>query len=245
MTRLRILIALFVLVTCVFAQEPSTCKVHAWSGIDRYRNVAVPVAKNGPRVVLMGASTVERWDLGKTFPTGNFINRGIGGQGTAQMLLRFHQDVVQLRPRLVVIFPGLNDLAGANGPVPLSDIQQNIDSMAQLAKANGIRVLFASLFPVDPNGTHPYLKLVSSERIREVNRWMFQYAKDHGDTYVDMWSPLGDEKYNLLSKYSADGIHINEQGYALISPVLQKAVAEANTKSVGRVSIKSDFKGEE
>jgi len=245
MSHFRLAPVLILLLATVHGQETKPCATHEWSGVQHYREAKLAPAKNGPRVVLMGASTVERWDVIKTFPAGNYINRGIAGQGTSQMLLRFFQDVVSLSPRVVVIFPGLNDLGGANGNVPAIDIHQNLAAMAQLAKANNIRVVFASLLPTDPNGTHPYAKTVTSEQIRELNRWMFQYARDHGDTYADLWSPLGDAKYNLELKYSVDGVHINDEGYKLLAPVLEKRIAEALAKGVGRASVKGEYSSEE
>ena len=246
MSRIHKIASLVVLLALTgYGQETKPCEPHAWSGVEKFRDAKFTPARSGPRVVMIGASTVERWDVTKTFPGGNYINRGIGGQSTSQMLLRFYQDVVSLSPRVVVIFPGLNDLGGAHGVMPILDIQQNLSAMAQMAKASNIRVVFASVLPVDPAGTHPYVKTVTSDQIRELNRWMFQYAKDHGDTYADLWSPLGDTKYNLLTQYSVDGVHINEEGYKLLAPVLDKRVAEALAKGVGRVSVKGDYRTEE
>ena len=245
MPRLSLTLAVILISSAAFAQNAKPCDTHELSGVQHYRETKVAPTKTGPRVVLMGASYVERWDVDKTFPAGNYINRGIGAQGSAQMLLRFYQDVVMLSPRVVVIFPGTNDLGGAHGNVPMLDIQQNVSAMAQLAKANGIRVVFASLFPMDPNGSHPYVKTITSDQIRQLNRWMFEYARDHGDTYADFWSPLGDTKYSLMSQYSVDGLHINDEGYKLIAPVLEKRVAEALAKGIGRVSVKGEYKGED
>lgn len=246
MARISLTLALFgLLVTSGFAQDTASCNSHEWSGVQRYRQSKVAPTRNGPRVVLIGASLVEHMDVSKNFPAGNYINRGISGQGTAQMLLRFYQDVISLTPRVVVLFPGLNDLAAAQGNIPMLDIQQNLSAMAQLAKANNIRVVFASLLPLDPNGTSPYAKSVTSEQVRELNRWMFLYAKDHGDTYTDLWSPLGDAKYNLLPQYSADGVDINQEGYKVLIPVIEKRVAEALAKPVGRVSVRGDHNPEE
>ncbi len=245
MYRTRIAVIVLLLSVFAFAQDSKPFEEHDWSGVQKYRDTKVPPTKGGPRVVLIGASLVERWDLSKTFPAGNYINRGIDGQGTSQMLLRFYQDVVMLSPRVVVIFPGVNELGGAFGKVPVVDIQHNLAAMAQLAKANGIRVIFASILPMDPNGSHPYVKTVTSDQIREINRWMFQYAKDHGDTYADLWSPLGDSKYNLMAQYSVDGVHINDEGYKVLGPVLEKRVAEALAKPSGRMKTKADFDTED
>lgn len=224
------------------AQETSPCTPHEWSGVERYRAAKVAPVKDSPRVVVFGSSEVEQWDTNKSFPTGNYVNRGIGGQGSAQMLLRFYQDVASLNPRVVVILPGINDLAAK---APMLDIQQNLSAIAQLAKANGIRVIFASVFPVNPGGSNPLAKALTQDQIRELNRWMFQYAKEHGDIYADLWSPLGDEQYKLQTKYSADGIQLNEDGYKVLAPVLEKRVAESLKLSVGRVSLKGDYRTED
>lgn len=245
MSRIRLMVLIFLISSFGSTQETKPCAPHEWSGIQKYRDAKVPETKSSPRVVLIGASTVENWDVSKSFPAGNYVNRGIGGQGTAQMLLRFYQDVVSLTPRVVVIFADLNDIGGGQGEMPMRDIEQNLAAMAQMAKANNIRVVFASLLPIDPTGTHPYLKTVTSDQIRTLNRWIFQYAKDHGDTYADLWSPLGDPKYNLMKQYSVNGVHINEEGYKLIAPVLEKRVAETIAKPVGRVSIKADYASED
>lgn len=219
-------------------QQSAQCEV-PWASRAKYREEnARTLEKKAPRsVVLLGGTLVEQWDLGKHFADKEYLNRGIAQQGTAQMLLRFRQDVVKLRPRAVVIFAGLNDLR--NG-VALADIQENVMMMAQLAKANGIRVLFASAQPIDRKGSNPDASRINPERIRELNRWLFQYAKDHGDVYVDFWSPLGDDSYSFKKEYTSDGLHPNEAGYKVMTPVLEKRLSEAFVAGIGQVSIKGD-----
>jgi acyl-CoA thioesterase I len=237
--RMLALVILAASATAFSQTAASSCDVHAWSDRDHFREANSKLMEQKPdrRVVFIGATVVESWDLAKSFPEKEYINRGIANQGTGQMLLRFRLDVTQLRPRAVVIFPGLSDLAQG---IALADIQENLVMMAQLAKANNVRVLFASAQPVNPTGPHPAAKAVSPEKIRELNRWLFQYARDHADTYVDIWSPLGDQRYVLNSEFTSDGIHPNEAGYKAMVPAVEKRIAEAMLLGVGRAAVKGE-----
>jgi lysophospholipase L1-like esterase len=209
-----------------------------WGELAQYReaNAQVGQATPGlPRVVFIGDSITFRWpDLGVKghFEGMDVINRGIAGQLTAQMLLRFRQDVVDLHPRVVVILGGSNDIERVMPPT-LPVIEGNLASMAQLAKANGIRAVLSSIPPVHDSGhdeqgnpskqtrTHP------SQQIRELNDWTRKFAKENGCVFVDYYSALVDHEGFLKTEYSDDGLHPNAAGYAVMEPLVVHAIREA------------------
>src|SRR5688500_8028998 len=179
------------------------------------------------RVVFMGNSIFEVWarHLPTTFPGKPYINRAIGGQTTPQMLVRFRQDVVALRPKVVVILAGTNDIAGNTGPSSVEMIQDNFASMAEIAKANGIRVVLLSVLPVDD---YPWRRgLDPAPKIMALNAWMKQYAADHGAVYVDLHSAMENERHGLKSHLTSDGVHLSEAGYRMMSPLVERAIATA------------------
>ena len=181
------------------------------------------------RVVFIGDSITNNWDMLKYFPGKPYINRGIGWQNTAQMLLRFRQDVISLHPQVVVILGGTNDISGAYGPVSLTDIESNYQSMAQLARSNGIEVIFASVLPVhnytpaslDMYATHP------PEKILALNRWLQESCKANGYIYLDYHRALVDEKGLMTKDFSEDGCHPNAAAYRVMAPLAEAAIANA------------------
>jgi lysophospholipase L1-like esterase len=189
--------------------------------------VAPPTA-NEERVVFMGDSITIGWGRGGSsfFPGKPYINRGISGQVTAQMLLRFYPDVVAHKPKAVVMLAGTNDIGGNIGPVPNEVIQNNLAAMADLARANGIKVVLASVTPVcdctrnQTTGRPP-------ERINAVNRWLKDYAAKNGHVYLDYFSAMADEKGLLKADLTGDGLHFNPAGYAVMQPLAEKAIARA------------------
>ncbi|MBB4611337.1 GDSL-type esterase/lipase family protein [Sphingomonas yabuuchiae] len=197
----------------------------------RYRSdnakLSAPVAGQ-PRIVFMGDSITEGW-AGKMpqFFTPGRIGRGISGQTTSQMLLRFRQDVIDLHPAVVQIMAGTNDIAGNTGPTTDAQVQGNIMSMVELAQANGIRVILASIPPADHFEWKP--GLATAPRIATLNAWLKTYAKQIGATYADYWSVLhvGDA---LNPAYGTDGVHPNAQGYAAMAPVADAAIKQALAK---------------
>jgi len=180
----------------------------------------------------MGDSITDSWDdpkYGGFFPGKPYINRGISGQTTPQMLIRFRPDVIDLRPKVVVILAGTNDLAGNTGPTTIQAIEGNLMSMAELATANGIRVVFASVLPVSDYEIRDGKPIVQTVRrppaqILELNKWLKDYAATHHHTYLDYFSAMVDDKGFLKNELSDDGLHPNAQGYVVMAPLADAAI---------------------
>jgi len=181
-------------------------------------------------VVFMGNSITEAWApyFKEFFPGKPYVGRGISGQTTPQMLIRFRQDVVALKPKVVVILAGTNDIAGNTGPSTLEMIEDNLASMAEIARANGIRVVLASVLPVYDYPWRPGLE--PAPKILALNAWLKDYASRTAAVYLDLHTPMADERQGMKAEYSADGVHPNRAGYAVMSPLTQKAIDEALTK---------------
>jgi lysophospholipase L1-like esterase len=218
--------------------ERAETRLSDWPALARYRedNAKVtPPAKNEQRVVFMGDSITDSWDApnnGGFFPGKPYINRGISGQTTPQMLIRFRPEVIAFKPKVVVILAGTNDIAGNTGPTTLEAIQDNLTSMAELARANGIRVVFASLLPVsdyEMRDGRPITQTVRRppEKIRALNAWMKDYATRNHHIYLDYFSAMVDDKGFLKDELSNDGLHPNPQGYAVMNPLAEAAIKEA------------------
>lgn len=213
-----------------------------WPNLDRYRaaNQKVePPAKHEERVVFMGDSITDGWSnpqSGGFFPGKPYLNRGISGQTTPQMLVRFRPDVIALRPKVVVILAGTNDLAGNTGQELLTEIEDNLASMAELARAHGIHVVLASVTPVSDYGHNQEGKsLVMTDRrppakILELNAWIKKTASDYGYTYLDYFSSMVDDKGFLKIDISGDGLHPNTKGYAVMGPLAEQAIRTAMKK---------------
>ena len=213
-----------------------------WPNLARYRdaNATVqPAAKNQKRVVFMGDSITDMWvqtQFGGFFPGRPYIDRGISGQTTPQMLIRFRPDVVALHPQVVVILAGTNDLAGNTGPMTIAQIEDNLASMDELAHANKVRVVLASVLPVsnyghDRSGNPVDMRIKRQpEKILELNAWIKKYATDHGDTYLDYFAATVDDRGLLKKDLSEDGLHPNAQGYAIMSPLAEQAIQSALKK---------------
>ncbi len=202
-----------------------------WPNLARYRadNAKVqPPAPGEDRVVFMGDSITDAWGrtAGKFFPGKPYINRGIGGQTTPQMLIRFRPDVIALKPKAVVILAGTNDIAGNTGPMTLEDIEGNLQSMAELATANGIKVVLCSVMPVS-DYHRKQTDRRPNETIKQLNVWIKAYAAKNGHVYLDYWPPLQDEAGVLRKDYTNDGLHPNNAGYDAIQPLAERAVAQA------------------
>ncbi len=210
-----------------------------WPALARYREdnskTAAPNKKE-KRVVFLGDSITDSWDNpsnGGFFPGKPYINRGISGQTTPQMLIRFRPDVVALKPEVVVILAGTNDIAGNTGPMTLESIEDNLASIAELARAHGIRLVLSSVLPVSD-----YEKTADGqprnqttrrppEQIKALNEWMKKYAAEHKLTYLDYYSAMIDDKGFLRDELSNDGLHPNAQGYLVMNPLAEKAIAAA------------------
>jgi len=199
--------------------------------LSRYRdaNAALPpMAPGEARVVFFGDSITDGWKIDESFPGKPYVNRGIGGQTTSHMLVRFRQDVVNLRPKVVVILAGTNDIAGNSGPIANEDIEANYSNIAELAKANNISVIFSSILPVN-NYTERAKEFFAQrpmERILALNRWLQDYCQRNHLIYLDYFSAVVDEKGMLKRELAEDGLHPNKAGYAIMAPMAEKAIAK-------------------
>jgi lysophospholipase L1-like esterase len=214
-------------------------RLQDWSELARYRdaNAQLPSGSaNENRVVFMGDSITDLWDdagYGGFFPGKPYVNRGISGQTTPQMLIRFRPDVIELRPKVVVILAGTNDLAGNTGPTSLETIEGNLSSMAELARAHNVKVVLASLLPVSDyeknreGNTIVQTVRRSPEKIKALNQWIKDYAARNNFTYLDYYSATVDERGFLKDELSDDGLHANAKGYAVMSPLAERAIVSA------------------
>jgi lysophospholipase L1-like esterase len=189
-----------------------------------------PPAPGENRVVFFGDSITDLWKLEEYFPGKPYINRGIGGQTTPQMLIRFRQDVIELSPRVVIILAGTNDIAGNTGPMRIEDIEANYASMAELARANNIRVVFSSVLPVHnytPQSQNLFAQR-SPGKILKLNRWLKSYVSAHRDClYLDYFSAMVDDKGYLKKDLADDGLHPNVAGYKIMAPLAERAIARS------------------
>jgi lysophospholipase L1-like esterase len=215
------------------ALDRATRQLQDWANLNRYRadNATVqPPAPGEERVVFMGDSITDGWGKrfgkGTFFPGKPYINRGISGQTTPQMLIRFRPDVIALKPKAVVILAGTNDIGGNTGPSTLEMIEDNLASMTELAQANGIKVVLSTVMPTcdyhqDQSTRRPNSKII------ELNKWIKAYAATHHAVYLDYFTPMLDDQGALKKDITEDGLHPNDAGYQLILPIAQKAIAEA------------------
>jgi lysophospholipase L1-like esterase len=198
----------------------------------RYReaNAALaPPAASENRVVFLGDSITDYWKLPDYFPGKPYINRGIDGQTTPEMLLRFRQDVIALRPKVLVILAGTNDIAGVTGRTSNDDIEANYASMAELARAHRIRVVFASILPVH-NYTHDAeesFALRPRDRILALNSWLKNHCAKNGFFYLDYFSAVVDERGMLKRALADDGLHPTDAGYKIMASLAEKAIHTA------------------
>ena len=202
--------------------------------LKRYREADAALAAPAPkesRVVFIGDSITDYWKLADYFPGRPYvvINRGIDGQTTPQMLVRFRQDVIGLHPAVLVVLAGTNDVAGVTGPARNEDIEANYASMAELARLHHIRVIFASLLPVNnyTDDAKESFALRPRERILALNTWLKDYCAKNGLVYLDYFSAMVDDKGMLKRDLSDEGLHPNAAGYKVMAPLAEKAIAKA------------------
>lgn len=201
-----------------------------WPELNRFKEenaeVGLPKA-NEDRIVFMGNSITQGWGdhFPEYFDNPNYVNRGIGGQTTPQMLLRFRQDVIKLYPKVVVILAGTNDIAGNTGPSTLEMIEDNLYSMAELANTHNIEVVLCAVLPVFDYQWQPGLE--PAEKIIELNRRIKNYANSHGFVYADYFSPMVDKRNGLKDEYTYDGVHPTRAGYEAMAPIADEAIARA------------------
>ena len=201
-----------------------------WANLARYEDDNLKVGlpkKDERRVVFMGDSITEEWSnlYPEYFTEKGYINRGIGGQTTPQMLIRFKPDVVDLKPEIVVVLAGTNDIAGNTGPSNAKMITDNIFSMAEIAKAYQMKVVLSSILPVYEYDWAREIKDPPST-IQAVNDALKQYASNYGLIYLDYFSSMVDERQGLNSDYTSDGVHPNESGYILMSSLAEEVLSE-------------------
>ncbi len=244
-------VVLLLLSSASFAQQPPpSVPSTGFPGLDQYRasriaiytddfgelkryrdsDAALAPAKAGEnRVVFLGDSITDYWKLSDYFADKHYINRGIDGQTTPQMLVRFRQDVIDLRPGVLVVLAGTNDVAGVTGPASNQDIEANYASMAELARLHHIRVVFASLLPVNnySEDAKESFALRPRERILALNAWLKDYCAKNGLVYLDYFSAMVDEKGMLKRELSDEGLHPNASGYKVMAPLAEKAIARA------------------
>jgi len=219
--------------------ESQSRQLKDWPDLGHYREANAKLGAPGKderRVVFLGDSITDLWALprfGAFFPGKPYIGRGIGGQTTPQMLVRFRADVIDLEPKVVVILAGTNDLAGNTGPMTLEETEGNLSSMAELARAHRIRVVLSSVLPVshygrDQNGNPVDARIKRPpKKILELNAWLEKYAAANEHVYLDYFSALADEQGLLKRELSEDGLHPNAAGYAVMAPLAEKAIQAA------------------
>jgi len=219
----------------LYSQETDleTLMSQDWANLKKYsgENEKLKSEASGNTVVFMGNSITEGWINANPefFSDNNYIGRGISGQTTPQMLIRFMPDVLDLNPKAVAILAGTNDIAGNTGFSSVKMITDNIKAMAQLAVANDIKVILCSVLPVYE---YPWRKSIKPiEKIAEINQWLEDYALENGHIYLDYFSEMADEKKGLKKEFSEDGVHPNLKGYSVMAPLAKKAIQKALNQS--------------
>jgi lysophospholipase L1-like esterase len=221
------------LATALRTVAANDARMRDWANLARYREDNRTVT--GAEVVFMGDSITDAWQqarFGGFFPGKHYVDRGISGQTTPQMLLRFRPDVLAFKPKAVVILAGTNDIAGNTGPTSDETIEGNLASMSELAVANKVKVVLASITPVseyhlaNPNAI-PQTNQRPMSRIRAINEWIKSYAASHGHVYLDYFSAMTDNAGLLKAEFSGDDLHPNAAGYAVMAPLAQAAIGKA------------------
>lgn len=227
----QIIILLYSILSVVFMDEILFAQNNDWANLNRYKDENLKLgitSTNEKRIVFMGNSITEGWIIAdRDFFNGKpYINRGISGQTTPQMLVRFRQDVVNLKPASVVILAGTNDIAGNTGLSTLEMIEDNIASMVEIAKSNGIKVILCSVLPAYD---YPWKRgLNPAEKIVALNEWIKEYSDKNEISYVDFFTSMADERNGLKQDYSDDGVHPNLAGYKIMEPILESAIEKEN-----------------
>ncbi|MGB9032314.1 MAG: SGNH/GDSL hydrolase family protein [Acidobacteriaceae bacterium] len=201
----------------------------------RYHDADVQLSAAVPgeqRVVFFGDSITDIWKLDESFPGKHYINRGIGGQTTPQMLVRFRPDVIDLHPAVVVVLAGTNDIAGNTGDETLEQIEGDYATMAELAKAHGIHLVFASVMPINDYNQRAlwFFLQRSPAKILALNEWLKKYCADNGLVYLDYFSAMVDEHGMLKAELTADGLHPNAAGFAVMAPLAEAAILKAGSR---------------
>jgi lysophospholipase L1-like esterase len=220
----------WILSTLIFVIMAELSQAQDWADLNRYRDenrrIGLPAAGEN-RIVFMGNSITEGWgNLCPDFFAGKpYINRGISGQTTPQMLVRFRADVIDLKPAVVLILAGTNDIAGNTGPSTLEMILDNLISMAELAKASGIKVVLCSVLPAFDYPWKPGVN--PAEKIASLNAMIKNYCSENGIFYLDYYLGMVDERKGLKNEYTNDGVHPNEKGYRVMAPLAEEVLKKA------------------
>ena len=222
-----IIITLIFSITSLIAQSKDYTPDQDWSNLNRYRLDNIQLGsplEHEKRVVFMGNSITEGWSvlLPEFFEGKSYINRGISGQTTPQMLIRFRADVIALEPKIVLILAGINDIAGNTGPSDVTMITNNIMSMAELAQSNNIHVIISSILPAKDFSWKPGIN--PPPKILAVNTIIEKFANDNGMIYLDYYSSMVDEDNALKKEYGYDGVHPNKEGYQVMSLLAEDAI---------------------
>lgn len=223
----HIQLTIFIILSIIFMEQTLLAQNSDWANLGRYKEenskLGLP-ADDENRIVFMGNSITEGWkQLSPEFFKDNpYINRGISGQTTPQMLVRFRPDVVNLKPKVVVILAGTNDIAGNTGPSTLEMIEDNIASMVEIAKANDINVVLCSVLPVYDYPWKPGHN--PAQKIVDLNKWIKDYTEKNEIIYVDYFTPMADKRNGLKKEYSEDGVHPNLAGYKVMQPLVEMAI---------------------
>ncbi len=201
-----------------------------WNQLGRYHadNEALKAQPADPkRVIFMGDSITDIWKLADSFPGKPYVNRGISGQTTPQMLVRMFPDVIDLKPAAMILLAGTNDIAHNTGPSTLTMVEENIQAMTELAQAHGIKVILCSVTPISDYGRAPQTTQRPPADILKINAWMKDYAAKANAIFADYYSAIVDAKGMLREGFSMDGLHPNTEGYKLIAPVTEAAIQKA------------------
>ncbi|MCL5670934.1 MAG: SGNH/GDSL hydrolase family protein [Acidobacteria bacterium] len=213
-----------------YAAERLAGELQDWNQLGRYHqdDLRLEARPRVPgRVVFLGDSITDIWNLEKFFPGKPYVNRGISGQTTPQMLVRMMPDVVDLKPAAVILLAGTNDIAGNTGPETAKMIEENFEAITELAQAHQIKVILCSLTPVSDYTSHPQTVHRPPAQILELNAWIKSYAAKVHAAFADYYSALVDSKGMLKNGYSNDGLHPNDRGFALLAPVAEAAIEKA------------------
>ena len=225
----HIQLTIFIIISIIFMEQTLLAQNNDWADLNRYKEENLKLGLPSPeenRVVFMGNSITQGWiEADPDFFMGkSYINRGISGQTTPQMLVRFRPDVVNLKPKVVVILAGTNDIAGNTGPSTLEMIEDNIASMIEIAKANNIKIILCSVLPAYDYPWKPGLE--PAQKIVDLNKWIKNYAEKNEIIYVDYFTPMADQRNGLKKEYSEDDVHPNLAGYKVMEPLVEKAIAD-------------------
>jgi len=209
----------------LFSFISSILSAQDWPNLRHYKEanqkLDIPF-KEGHRVVFMGNSITEHWRSAFFENNTAYVNRGISGQTTPQMLLRFRQDVIDLKPATVVILAGINDIAQNTGPITISEIEHNIIMMSELAKAHNINVILCSVVPANDFPWRPEIK--PADKVIELNTLLKSYADTNNITYVDYYTPMVNTHKGLKKELGADAVHPNDKGYLVMEPIIEAAI---------------------